>query len=319
MRMLAERPQTEQFLCVLCLAATALAAVLGLTAPGRHHPWLLAGLICFVIVMQGADRLKGWVLLPAAAGLGAFAAGLYLEPGQSSLFGYLFHLFTAAAATRLRWPQALGLAALSFVLLAGAEWRDAGYDRVLVDLAGIFLMTVLVKGLTDGHRRLELQASTDEMTGLLNHRALMKRGDEMLARPGQCTAMVMVDLDNFKYFNDSYGHQAGDEVLRHLGRQLRAALPPGAVAGRYGGDEFMVLIPGVGREEASAWAAGFVDQLAASGLELPGGHTVTVTASYGVAVSPTDGVSRQCVQTKADIDLYRAKGRRPVSAYGSAD
>lgn len=115
--------------------------------------------------------------------------------------------------------------------------------------------------------------------------------------------MLVADLDGFKAVNDRYGHCRGDEVLVAVARTLRAALRANDVVFRYGGDEFVVLLPETGRPEAEAVAARLSQ--AVRGLELPEG--LRLTLSTGVAVFPDDAADEQALFTRADQAMYRMK------------
>lgn len=164
-------------------------------------------------------------------------------------------------------------------------------------------------------------ANTDELTALPNRRNLLQRLDHELARTRrykESMALCMLDIDHFKRINDSYGHEFGDQVLIELGRVMNATLRETDMAGRIGGEEFAIVLPGADHERASQ-AAERIRQ-AAAGLELTteAGTRVRFTVSIGVAVidgySPTEIESTQ-VLSVADRCLYSAKrgGRNQVS------
>ncbi|MHC4947265.1 MAG: HDOD domain-containing protein [Planctomycetota bacterium] len=127
------------------------------------------------------------------------------------------------------------------------------------------------------------QAARDPLTGLLNRRALHNAGLDCLRRADRATQPVTVlflDLDNFKWINDRHGHPAGDEVLRAVATSVREAVTDGGCAGRYGGEEFVVVIPHVSAEEARERAEGLV-RAVRDGRVLHDGHEIRVTCSVG--------------------------------------
>ncbi|HRE13278.1 MAG TPA: GGDEF domain-containing protein [Usitatibacteraceae bacterium] len=172
--------------------------------------------------------------------------------------------------------------------------------------------------------RLRELASTDMLTGLLNRRHLLARIDEELRRLGRemrrtarvdHIAFVMIDVDHFKAINDRHGHVAGDEVLREVSRRLKASLRAYDTLGRYGGEEFLALLPGT--ELASAVVvAERMRRAVADEPFVVAGQVTRVTASFGVAQSGDEAEAPDAVIQRADAALYRAKsaGRDRVEA-----
>ncbi len=165
--------------------------------------------------------------------------------------------------------------------------------------------------------RLEALATTDPLTGLCNHRTFHARLAEeaQIARAGgQALAVVMLDLDNFKFFNDAYGHAAGDEVLRQVTRALRASTTPSDTVGRFGGDEFALLLPlkTVGSLRQGISAHGVQQSLEASLADLffqpPGSPSpIPLTISLGVAVFPEEAATPLEALEMADCRLLHFK------------
>ena len=155
------------------------------------------------------------------------------------------------------------------------------------------------------------QADKDPLTGLLNHRAFHKRLEEeadRAQRTGCRVAVAVLDLDNFKFFNDAYGHLVGDEVLKQVGRALRRSSRSYDTLARYGGDEFAMLLPNVGTETIAELTA----RLAASFEDLEyrplnEGSPIPLSLSLGVAVFPEDGPGRLEALETADSRLMRVK------------
>jgi len=168
-------------------------------------------------------------------------------------------------------------------------------------------------GLAIGNIRLREQlramAMGDALTGLGNRRQLDATLDDVLAdarwsqRPISC---LMVDVDHFKQFNDSFGHDAGDAVLREVGAALAAAVRDKELAFRYGGEEFMVLLPGCDVDQAVARAQHIRERIASLDLIHGGKKLRTVAISAGVATAPIHCTVERLVQT-ADAALLRAK------------
>ena len=165
--------------------------------------------------------------------------------------------------------------------------------------------------------RLESLATTDPLTGLVNHRTFHARLAEEAAiarASGQALAVVMLDLDNFKFFNDAYGHAAGDDVLRQVTWALRESTTPLDTVGRFGGDEFALLLPlkTVGSLRQGISAQGLQQSLEASLADLffqpPGSPTpIPLTISLGVAVFPEDAATALEALEVADRRLMHFK------------
>lgn len=164
-------------------------------------------------------------------------------------------------------------------------------------------------------------STIDGLTRLTNRRSFIERGESQLSRalrtPAASVACVMVDLDHFKRINDTWGHHAGDQVLVAASAILMASARAYDEVGRYGGEEFAILLPGATLEAAVTVAERLREKIAAVDIEVDG-QRIAVTASFGVAIYPAPGIDTMSDLLKAaDKALYIAKesGRnRVVSA-----
>ena len=172
------------------------------------------------------------------------------------------------------------------------------------------------------NQRLEAMALHDGLTGLLNRRAFDIELDAAVARArggGETFSLLMIDVDHFKAFNDTYGHPAGDDCLRAIGNRVRTALRSyfGAQVARYGGEEIAAILPHAREGEANAVASLVVSAVRALGLAHVGSDRAIVTVSIGVAVWHHGVMTSSAdVLVAADKGLYSAKaaGRDCVKA-----
>jgi diguanylate cyclase (GGDEF)-like protein len=199
-------------------------------------------------------------------------------------------------------------------------------SRIAIGLA-VGTILVLVLRLTISARRLRLiteerhlQANTDELTGLGNRRRLAELLDlffleqkENLRNPRRM-AFLFVDLNHFKEINDSYGHPAGDELLRQLGPRIGAALDGVGIAARMGGDEFAIILMDADASLAEETSKHLIDEI--SKPFVLNKINVRVGASVGIALVPSDANNALDVMWCADVAMYRAKlGNAPFVFY----
>jgi diguanylate cyclase (GGDEF)-like protein len=171
------------------------------------------------------------------------------------------------------------------------------------------------------HRIVKDQAHVDGLTGLANRR----RSEEALtaelsraARFGGSLSVVMTDLDNFKAVNDDHGHPVGDTVLRRFARLLEASVRDVDTPARWGGEEFLLILPGTDAEGATQLAERIRTRLEETTLLTPEGIPIRATASFGVAAATEDEVSAEGLVAAADAALYAAKrtGKNRVEQAG---
>jgi len=198
------------------------------------------------------------------------------------------------------------------------------YEARDLELLRIFAAYISssIQNALDAIRAREL-ARRDDLTGLYNDRFLYRRMTEDIARAerdGTNVSLLFLDLDEFKYVNDTWGHLAGSRTLREVGQLIHTAIPPGAVAARYGGDEFVIILPGADAETAGTVAEALRKAIAASpflteaGEIGPGPAGLHVTASVGVAayhehVGPFGSLDRRqnALLRLSDAAMYQSK------------
>jgi len=169
--------------------------------------------------------------------------------------------------------------------------------------------------LSETNTRLQELATTDPLTGLANHRALIAVLEHELARAyryqHECS-ILFLDIDHFKALNDSYGHAVGDSVLRDFALLLQQQIRGIDVPGRWGGEEFLVILPETGEQEARLLSERARSAVAAHSFTMGGG--MSLTCSIGIATFPGDADARDGLVTSADQAMYAAKklGRNQV-------
>jgi diguanylate cyclase (GGDEF)-like protein len=175
--------------------------------------------------------------------------------------------------------------------------------RILCDYAAIAIQNArsmtLIQELT----------ITDDVTGLFNARHLYTMLDEQVA-VGKVFSLMFVDLDHFKSVNDTHGHLVGSRLLAEIGGLLRRSLGPNNAAFRYGGDEFVALLPGMGKSAASGTTMALREDLRAARFLEGAGLSLNVSGSFGLATYPEDGNTVPTILRAADTMMYEAKVTR---------
>jgi diguanylate cyclase (GGDEF)-like protein len=327
------------------------ALCIGLIVAGQgagHAPVMLAGVglatLCPAVVWAGVRVFDGrrvppllllagtavWllvVLLPLEAdirGLAGFAAPV----------GYLaaacYELWRRSERLSARWGLIAFLALHCLTFLGGVFDTLAGrllssdlpglntwfglinFESLVYSMGTALFMVVMVKERSE--RRIVAASRVDSLTGVANRGALLEGGERILRRcqqEGMSVSLIIFDLDHFKQVNDTYGHAAGDAVLRTFADTAMHILRPGDQFGRYGGEEFVVVLPRATIEAAAVIADRIRHAFAGSVFALTG---VRCTVSAGVASAGSATVKLEDMINAADGCLYRAKanGRNRV-------
>ena len=287
--------------------------------------WSLAP-VAFCVVAFGllqpriatADRPEYVVATMLVVAQVQIGMGIALTGGPQSpvLVLLLLPIVTLPARFGTRGVRA-GVALTVAVLLASTLGANLGVFRehpapVIVAVAVLFALAAFSDALMRAEVESRSESAQDALTGLLNRKALATHAAEIARQAeltGRSVCLVLLDLDRFKAVNDEHGHAAGDTVLVSAGQVLRDHLRAFELVYRVGGEEFLVLLPGVDRQGGRVVAERLREALETA---RPGG--LAVTASFGVAVAHGAGAGFDALFAMADEALYAAKhaGRNRV-------
>ena len=244
--------------------------------------------------------------------------GMWFDVGGGELPDFLSMVADAGAQRILVLPifwreQVSGLLAIGLM-----EPREFSHE--LVQQARDLVNRIGVALAAQAHdEQLKFQAFHDALTGLPNRPLLLERLTQEMAharRSARQLAVLFIDLDRFKKINDSLGHEAGDRLLCQVAERLISCTREGDTVARLSGDEFVVLLPGLGSPKPAARLAAEMQELLGEPFMI-GDSTAYVGASIGVAIFPDDGSLASELLKKADMAMYRAKatGRARVVFY----
>ncbi|MFT9496394.1 bifunctional diguanylate cyclase/phosphohydrolase [Anaerosolibacter sp.] len=266
--------------------------------------------------------------------IGVFFVLIYLTGNYSSQYKFIY-LFTIITAT-IQFGKKFGVAiavlcsgiilAIDYLTFPGTMINN--YFQSDLVLVGVFILTAWLIGyyvnLEKGYREYLINlANKDELTGLYNHRYFhesIRNHFNMAKKSNKAISLMLIDIDYFKYYNDLYGHTAGDLVLKEIGELLLAKGRDCDIVARYGGEEFTILMPDTDEEEAvliGEKVREAVQNKYFSGEEsLPNGK---LTVSVGVSCFPGKSQSIKELINSADDALYRAKflSKNRVESYVS--
>jgi diguanylate cyclase (GGDEF)-like protein len=266
-----------------------------------------------VVTMKGSNA---WLTRPQVV-LTAIACGVLFAVVNTCVVAVAAHLAEPAAPlAKVSWDRESLLLDLTETCIGVLVAITCTLSFLLFLLA---LLPVIMLQRSMMHQQLTAAARTDPKTGLLNATAWQREADAEVTRALRSDtplALLLVDVDYFKRVNDNHGHLIGDEVLRSLASELRHQVRESDVVGRFGGEEFTVLLP----RTDTAGACRIAERLrrSASGLTVAAAHArIQVTVSIGVAALGQHGHDLFELLTAADLALYRAKdaGRNQVQLY----
>lgn len=259
------------------------------------------GLLALQMAMTAAALLRT-PAAPVGQWRGLLAVCLLVQVVMTAWRGVLGAFYTA------RYPTFLTPHSVNFVF------------AVVVNVTAVLLLVgILLAHRDEAARALERLATLDDLTGVFNRRAWLASAHTKLAlslRYGHPVAVVMIDLDYFKHINDTRGHEAGDRALQFVAQALQASVRADDVLGRYGGEEFCVLMDHADSSAASTFDRRMREQLACSTASQLG---FELDYSAGIAVRMSGNDTLQAMLQRADATLYRAKAQgrsRTLDAQG---
>lgn len=268
-----------------------------------------------VAVGEGSDRLR-----PLRLPLGEGIAGWVVREGQPVLLEHarsdprFSPRFDEAAGRRTGSVLAVPLRSKGRVLgvmeLLNPEGQRRFDPEDLRTLAALADYAAIAIENARNFERIRELTLIDDHTGLYNARHLYRSLESEVARSrrfGRTFSLIFLDLDRFKLVNDRHGHQAGSAVLKEVGEVLRTALRAMDVPVRYGGDEFVVLLPEADRGQAHAVAERLRRSVNRTEFLADRGLGVRITASFGIATFPDDGTTPEDLLRLADSAMYRVK------------
>lgn len=183
------------------------------------------------------------------------------------------------------------------------SWLGGTFGCILVAITLIYMLSILLLEKKDKKVYMGLSA-TDPLTELLNRRALQNAVEEELKKKAT-GYFIFIDIDNFKTYNDTYGHSNGDLCLKHCARTMKKCFPEDSILGRYGGDEFVVCLKGATQKETYAYMQEFQSWL--TPLTLSTGEVAELSVSAGGAAYPDQGEDFVSLCRSADAALYEVK------------
>ncbi|MGA3038034.1 MAG: diguanylate cyclase [Vulcanimicrobiaceae bacterium] len=224
------------------------------------------------------------------------------------------HILGDSESTHWCVPLVAQSETVGLLYLEGTEEADESDTvHVLSETIALALVNLRLR------EKLRSQSVRDPLTGLYNRRYLDESLDLELARAIRSKdpiAVIMLDIDHFKVFNDAFGHEAGDQVLKAVADVLATSMRRGDVAGRFGGEEFLLIMPGADLERAMLRADTMRETIGSIELARGTQKLGRVTGSFGVAIFPDEGETADILVQTADKALYAAKaaGRNRVVA-----
>jgi len=306
----------------LALLATAFDLWCGRSHHDRTHAVVMVALpLGYALGFSNYPFRVGWANALLALQMAMTAAALLRAPAEPvGRWRGLLAVSLLAQMVMTAWRGVLGaFFTASYPAFLTPHGVNLAFAVVANVTAVMLLMGILLAHRDQAARALERLATLDDLTGVFNRRAWLARAHTEMAvslRYGHPVAVVMIDLDHFKQINDSRGHEAGDGALQFVAKALQASVRVGDLVGRYGGEEFCVLM-----SHADTGAAGTFDQRMREQLANSTSSSLGFKVDYsaGIAVRISGNDTLQAMLRRADATLYRAKAQgrsRTLDAQG---
>ncbi len=260
---------------------------------------------------------------------GEAEVGEFIVSGDQEAYRYMAPLVTEKPCLECHAEQGYKLGdvrgGISVILpdVAASPWLSLSLSHLIIGLAGGGLILLSTRLLHEAHERLRQQAVFDTLTSIPNRRYFIENLVEEFRRGRRQRSplsLIICDIDNFKSYNDTFGHPAGDRCLRAVAQALQDGLKRGGdFCARYGGEEFVVVLPDTPLANAVMVAEDMREAIAGLGMRHPGANEGIVTISMGVATDDPRNPDHEALIRLADEALYRSKqlGRNRVEAHRS--
>lgn len=300
--------------------------------------WAILGIATIIVVLVQellpalvrVGPVRYWI--SAIASIAVVSALVEVTGGALSPFALGYFLIVAGAALAIAGPAPMALsvvAAAAWALVSIVDALTEGISTVGVATVGVGVITLVLiawVGTVGGREQRRARDDAlrlsrfDALTGLANRAAFfaaVEREIRRVGRTGYGFSLLMLDLDDLKPVNDTFGHPAGDDLLRAITAVVTRTIRATDTAGRYGGDEFMILLPETDAEGAFVLGEKLRRDVAALGLRI-GERTVRTSVSIGLVAYPEDGTTVEALFSAVDAAMYEAKRRGKNEIVGYA-
>lgn len=254
----------------------------------------------FIARVHIQNFVPGAIFLYTAVRLARLARASYAERAMLWIlvvFAVQFFPRTIVTLAMISAPEMDGFGQTVF-------WQALQLTNAVLGTA--LLLAVLIAEMSEMIERLRLERDVDRLTGILNRRGFEDRAENILEQgPHRAFALIVFDIDHFKLVNDTFGHDAGDDVLRAFGALMQSNARQAEIIGRLGGEEFAILLPDANLEGARLVVMRLQRAIAAADFDLPE-HAPQIAVSFGVAVRQPNEPYLAYFK-RADTALYRAK------------